>query len=188
MRLFVAIELDDGARIAIADEQRRLKRLVGEGALKWVRPEHMHLTLAFLGEINEDRSRTLVDAMREPIACAPVAIAFGGIGMFPPNGPPRVLWVGVSSGEPEVIDIQRVVAERVKAFGAELEARPFHPHLTLARWRSSRQSDRRRLTGVDRRETVARINATAVALVQSRLSSNGPTYTALCEAPLLQPL
>ena len=188
MRLFVAIELDDGARIAIADEQRRLKRLVGEGALKWVRPEHMHLTLAFLGEVDEDRSRALVDAMRKSIAHAPVAIAFGGIGLFPPHGPPRVLWLGVSAGEAEVIDIQRVVAERVRGVGVELEARPFHPHLTLARWRSSRQSDRRRLDGVDTREAVARITASAVALVHSRLSSTGPAYTALCEAPLVQPL
>src|SRR5438445_7102590 len=117
MRLFVAIELDDRSRVAIAGEQQRLKRILGEDAratLKWVRPEHMHLTLAFLGEVDEGRSQALVEAMREPIPRPQAAIAFGGIGLFPPHGPPRVLWLGASSGEAEVIEIQRVVAERLK--------------------------------------------------------------------------
>jgi 2'-5' RNA ligase len=144
----------------------------------------MHLTLAFLGEVDEGRSQTLVEVMRQPIDRPPQPIAFGGLGMFPPHGAPRVLWLGVDSGEAEVLDIQRVVAERVKSLDVTLEARPFHPHLTLARWRDSRPSDRRRLAGVEQRKSVARIAATSVTLLHSRLSSNGPTYTALCEAPL----
>ena len=186
-RLFVAIELDAAARIAIALEQKRLKRIAGDegrSTLKWVKPEHMHLTLAFLGEVDEERSHALIDAIHQPIPHPAVTIALGGIGMFPPQGPPRVLWLGLSAGEADVIAIQRVVAARVKEAGVELDARPFHPHLTLARWRHSRQSDRRRLAGVDTREAVARVEATAVTLVHSRLSSNGPAYTALCDAPL----
>src|SRR5205085_10582838 len=103
-------------------------------------------------------------------------------------GAPRVLWLGVSSGEREVIDIQRDVADRLERLEIAREARPFHPHLTLARWRDSRPSDRRRLAGVDARETVARIDAAAITLVHSRLSSNGPAYTPLCEAPLAKRL
>jgi RNA 2',3'-cyclic 3'-phosphodiesterase len=190
MRLFIAIELDDQARVAIAMEQKRLKRILGEdtrSTLKWVNPEHMHLTLAFLGEVDDGRSEALIDAMRQPIARPPLTMAFGGIGVFPPHGAPRVLWLGVSAGGPGVIDIQRDVAERLRTLHFELEARPFHPHLTLARWRDSRPSDRRRLTGVDKPDAVARMGAAAVTLVHSRLSSNGPTYTALCEAPLQSP-
>ena len=185
MRLFVAIELDEGARLAIAEEQQRVKRALGDNTLKWVRPEHMHLTLAFLGEVNDARSQALAEVMRQPIDRPRLAIAFGGLGMFPPHGAPRVLWLGVTAGETEVIDIQRVVADRLKSFGVEIEARPFHPHLTLARWRDSRPSDRRRLAGVEKRESIARIAATSVTLLHSRLSSNGPTYTALSRAPLM---
>src|SRR5262245_57463898 len=189
MRLFIAIELDDPARVAIALEQKRLKRILGdETTLKWVRPEHMHLTLAFLGEVDDGRSDALIEAVREPIARPRVTIAFGGTGMFPPHGPPRVLWLGLRSGEADVVEIQRIVSERLNRAGVELEARPFHPHLTLGRWRHSRQSDRRALAGVDARDAIARIEATAVTLVRSRLSSNGPTYTALCEAPLAERL
>ena len=92
MRLFVAIELDDPARVAIAVEQNRLKRILGEetrATLKWVRPEHMHLTLAFLGEVNDARSQALVEMMRQPIDRPRLAIAFGGLGLFPPQGAPR---------------------------------------------------------------------------------------------------
>ena len=186
MRLFVAIELDDQARVAIAVEQNRLKRILGDGrsTLKWVRPEHMHLTLAFLGEVQESRSAALIETMREPIARPRLAIAFGGIGMFPPHGSPRVLWLGVSTGEAEVIAIQRVVADRLRRLDVELESRPFHPHLTLARWRTSRSADRQRALSVDHDTVVARVNVHHVTLYQSRLSSAGPSYTALARATL----
>ena len=84
-------------------EQRQLAALLrdsGRLSLKWIRPEHMHLTLAFLGEIDPLRGAAVVDAMSQPIEAPPFAIAFGGLGVFPPRGAPRVLWLGLVSGSP----------------------------------------------------------------------------------------
>ena len=188
MRLFVAIDLNDDARCAIAAEQKRLAEVLGRSSsLTWVRPDHMHLTLAFLGEIEETRAAAVIDAMGKNINEAkPFAIAIAGLGLFPPHGAPRVLWVGLSTGAREAIDLQRQVVDRLSRIGVTLEARAFHPHLTLARWRRGRRADRGRVAAAERGLEVARVEVDALTLYQSRLSSAGPTHTAVARAPLVR--
>jgi 2'-5' RNA ligase len=195
MRLFVAIDLDEASRGAVADLQTRLSRSLEDrrkSGLKWVSPQHVHLTLAFLGELTDDRGAAVTEAMRQPIDAEPFELVFGGFGVFPPSGPPRVLWLGVMSGQEEVAAVQRVIAARIAQLGIALEERKFHPHLTLARWRLPRQSDRRQVLAAGAALPVVRLHVSAVSLVESRLSSGGPTYSTLCQARLglngLEPL
>ena len=185
MRLFIAIDLDDDARRDIAAEQKRLMReLAGASSLRMVRPEQMHLTLAFLGEVDEVRGAAIGDAMRGDVKAGPFPIVYAGLGVFPPHGAPRVLWLGVTTGRDDAIAVQRQIADRLTRVGIEPEQRAFHPHLTLARWRTSTPSDRRRLLAADRGAQIARVDAAAVTLYQSRLSPSGPSYTALATAAL----
>ena len=187
MRLFVAIELNDEARRAIGAEQNRLQTTLGDesrASLKWVRPEHMHLTLAFLGDLADDRGAIVADAMRGPLRGQPFVVIFGGLGVFPPRGEPRVLWLGLKTGAREVIAVHQRVADRLVRLGIALEQRAFHPHLTVARWRAARREERRRVLSGDDHRDVARIEIDAVTLVQSRLSSKGPTYRSLASARL----
>jgi 2'-5' RNA ligase len=144
----------------------------------------MHLTLAFLGEIPAPTAELLSQTMSEPFGRAPFAIEFGEIGVFPPHGPPRVLWLGVTRGHDALIELQRDVSARLERVDIALEKRPFHPHLTLARWRTSRSADRRRAQQVDTGRSVGMMTVRAVALIESRLSSAGPSYTSLAQAPL----
>lgn len=186
MRLFIAIELDEPARLAIAAEQKRLARALAgadRGALKWTRPEHMHLTLVFLGEVDEAVVPRVVDVVQEPIAQPPFEISFPGVGVFPPRGAPRVLWLGVDSGGAQVSAVQQELVDRLARIGIVLEERPFHPHLTLARWRTSRPSDTGRALRAGRPDEIARIEATEATLFQSRLEPSGPTHTPLARAP-----
>jgi 2'-5' RNA ligase len=186
MRLFIAIELDDGARQAIASLQTRLKAALGDerSTLKWIRPDHVHLTLAFLGEIDDGLAGSVVEAIGQPVRTERFAIAFGGLGMFPSAGAPRVLWLGLTAGASEVIGVQREVAARITRLGIALERRPFHPHLTLARWRTSRISDRRLVMTADPAHEIAAVEVHAVSLIHSRLSPAGPTYISLSRGSL----
>ena len=186
MRLFVAIDLDEAARAAIADEQRRLKAAIGEtrSSIRWVRPDHMHLTLVFLGEVAEAHAPPIVDAINEPVTQASFDLGFGGIGVFPPRGAPSVLWVGAVTGARESIELQRELADRARRLGVALESRPFHPHLTLARWKTSRGADRARALAAGGDRVVAAIHVDRVTLYQSRLSPAGPSYTPLARATL----
>lgn len=186
MRLFIAIDLDDAARAAIAEEQKRLSVAIGDtrSSIKWVRTDHMHLTLVFLGEVLEDRAQAVVDAIGQPVPQAPFDLTFAGVGVFPPRGAPNVLWLGAAAGAGESVELQRRLAERVGPLGIQLERRPFHPHLTLARWKTSRGADRRRALEAATERLVARVHVGQATLYQSRLSSAGPAYTALTRATL----
>lgn len=187
MRLFVAIDLDDRARQAIAVEQERIGMSLGDAkgsSLRWIRPEHIHLTLAFLGEIAEPEVPRIVAAVSPEIQVPPFAAVFDSLGVFPPRGAPRVLWTGVGTGARELIELQRQVADRVERTGVRLERRPFQPHLTLGRWRTSRPADARHAVSADRHTAIARVMIDHVTLYQSRVSPSGPSYSALARANL----
>jgi 2'-5' RNA ligase len=182
-RLFVALEIGATAQRRVADEQTRLAETMPGSSLRWVKPDHLHLTLVFIGEVPDERAAQAIAVMGVPLPHPPFRFELGGLGAFPPRGAPRALWMAVTSGAEDVIQVQASVAARLDALGVERERRPFSPHLTLARWRDSRASDRPR---PDRGslQTIASVEAHAVTLFQSRVSSAGSTYTRLLECPL----
>jgi RNA 2',3'-cyclic 3'-phosphodiesterase len=185
LRLFVALDLDDDVRRAIAALQQRVAKVpAADRSMKTVDPTRMHLTLAFLGEIAERDVPAIVDTLSKDICVRPFAAVFRGLGVFPPRGAPRVLWLGVEEGSGEIVELRRAVAGRLEGLGIALEPRPFHPHLTLARFRTSRPADRPRVLSVESRAAVARMNVDHVTLYESRLSPAGPAYTALTRANL----
>jgi 2'-5' RNA ligase len=187
MRLFAAIDLTDEARRAIAAENAAIVASLGDRGhgLKLVRPEHMHLTLAFVGDATDTVGASIIAGMQRPIAQAPFAIVFGGLGTFPPKGAPRILWLGMIQGREAAAALQESVARRFRDAGAILDSRPFKPHLTLGRWRvPSRSWPPQELVC---RERVAAVDVASVTLYQSRLSSSGPTYSRLATTDLTCP-
>lgn len=181
MRLFVAADVDEHARASLAASAAALRsHLDAAGArasaVKWVDARHLHLTLHFLGEIDDRRVPALVESLRDPLPMAPVDLSLGGWGVFPPRGAPRVVWVGVTAGASGLATAHRLMGDRLRALGMTLEARPLSPHLTIGRVKVP--------VGP---EWVAAVLAAAppapvscrvdhCTLYQSRLSSSGPTY------------
>jgi 2'-5' RNA ligase len=186
MRLFVAVDLSEEARQAIAGEQKRIAAAINmaKTPVKWVGPDHMHVTLVFLGDVEDARLPLVVDAIDGDVEAPAFDITFAGAGVFPPHRAPRALWIGVGAGASELIALQQEIARRIARIGIELEARPFSPHLTLGRWRTSRVSDGRRALAVAKQTAIARMRVTGATLYQSQLSSSGPTYTARARANL----
>jgi len=186
MRLFIAVDLSDDAREAIAAEQKRMAAALGgtQTSLKWVKPEHAHLTLVFLGNVDAARGDVVIEAIGGDVDLAPFDMVLEGAGAFPPRGAPRVLWIGTTAGATELAALQLRLSSRVAGLGVELEARPFHPHLTLGRWRESRPSDRARALAVAPSGAIARVHVGHATLYQSRLSSSGAAYGALTRANL----
>lgn len=184
MRIFAAIDLSDDARAAIAAEQGAIVSSLGDDArgLKVVRPEQMHLTLAFAGDATGAVGAAIVESMHQDIAQAPFEVAFGGVGTFPPRGSPRVLWLGVIAGADAVIMLHASVADRFEAAGAPQARRPLQPHLTLARWRYP--SRLVRLKATDGTHRVATVEVAGVTLYESRLSSCGATHVRLAHTRL----
>ena len=186
MRLFIAVDLDEAARAAIAAEQKRVASSMGDArtSVRWVKPDHLHITLVFLGDVSEADAPRVAGAVGRPVAAAPFQMTFQGLGVFPSHGSPRAVWIGVTEGATALIDLQREIAQRAAAEGVALESRPFQPHLTLGRWKSSRAADRRRALAASTDEDIARMRVSGATLYHSRISSAGPTYTAVARATL----
>jgi len=137
-----------------------------------------------------------LESISAPARMAPFDVTFGGVGVFPPRGAPRVLWIGIADGAAHLERLQHEIAERVRAAGIAFDDRPFHPHLTVGRWRGTerRRSSaarrsaperlRRDLAALDGSDRIACVSVTRATLYRSRLSSSGPAYTALAHANL----
>jgi 2'-5' RNA ligase len=185
VHLFVAIDLDNQARQWIGAEQRRLAAGLGDThSMKWVAPAQMHLTLQFLGAVPEAAVPAIIEVMSAPVAAPPFAVAFGGLGVFPHHGAARILWLGVRAGAAAVAEMHREVGERLERWVPGVRG-TFHPHLTLARWRTPGAAESRRVLALDRGNAVATVTVEHLALYESRLSPKGPTYTTLARANLI---
>jgi len=190
MRLFVAVDLDEPRRLAAAQAAASIARRLdaaGVGrSLKWVDPRNLHLTLRFIGEVDDERGSVIRDALGRPLSTPAFDLTLGGAGVFPPSGNPRVLWLGVVQGASELAGLHDEIEGRLRAMGESPDTRPFSSHLTLARFKDL---DRARSESVRAAIREARLDpgpcrVEAVTLYQSRLAPAGPTYTALLRSPL----
>jgi 2'-5' RNA ligase len=186
MRLFVAVELDDATREAVREEQKLAAKQFGRRAsLRLIDPQQVHLTLVFLGDVQPALVNALTDSMKQPIVgSAPFRLGIGGLGVFPPHGAPRILWLGLTAGMTQLSELQREVAARVAVLRIPLEERAFHPHLTIGRWRDARPSDRPRLGLATPARSAAEMTVDRVTLFESRLSSQGASHFPLAHAQL----
>jgi 2'-5' RNA ligase len=184
VRLFVAIEVPEGPR---EDARRRLQAVRDRlPPARWVDPDAIHLTLIFLGSIEEPALPALGTALATAVsAYPPFPLALAGGGTFPPRRPARVAWLGVEAG-PELAALQAAVsAAAVQAVGYAPESRPYHPHITLARcpepWpRPATETFTAAFAG----PVGAPFPVSQVALFESRLGAGGARYRVAAAFPL----
>jgi 2'-5' RNA ligase len=141
-RLFFAIELGDALRTALDHAVAPLRAV--EPELAWVRPEKLHLTMKFVGEVDAEGANRLAAAA--DIAASghrPFEITLGGVGAFPNFRRARVVWIGVA-GDPRLELLHHDLEVACHDAGFEVEGRPFRPHITLARIRTPMPIERAR--------------------------------------------
>ncbi len=190
MRLFIAIDVSDAVRERAVDARRRLagQHAVLARGLRWVRAEHLHLTLRFIGEVPAPMAAHVVAACRDPLAIPPFDIRFGGLAWLPPGGAPRVLMLPVAEGLDALRELKAAVEGRLPAGVPPDDARPFLPHLTLARVRDDARREARALArDWSAPSTAVASPVTGVTLFESRLSPQGPEYRALARLALAGP-
>lgn len=190
MRLFVGIELSDVVREAAADASARLETRLKRARLdvdaRWVPAENLHVTVWFIGEVDDGRAANIQRAIDEPFDVETFDLDVAGFGAFPPSGPPRVFWLGIANGREALIRIYDDVAARFAPLGLEPERRAYSPHVTIARIKDIGKGIARRV-----RDTLASVSAdcgscriAAVTLFRSRTSPKGATYEPLLRVPL----
>jgi 2'-5' RNA ligase len=183
VRSFIAIELPDELRLALARLQEQLK--AGKpSSVKWVDPGSIHLTLKFLGNISPDMVGRVIAALEGAVrGIAPFRLEVGGLGAFPGLKRVRVVWVGISGEVARLSQLQQRVESSLAPLGFVLESRSFTPHLTLARVREGATPLERQSLGqliADTSfDTVCAVNVDAIRLMRSQLTRQGAIYTRL---------
>jgi 2'-5' RNA ligase len=186
MRTFIAIDLDPEVKKTLTDFLARLKQL-GQKNVSWARQEGMHLTLKFLGEIDETQVTPIKDVLNlilKNYGRFPLAVT--GTGFFPSNPKYlRVLWVGVEE-QPALMGVQREIESELEKMGFPREKRAFHPHLTLGRVRvPSNLKDILDEMEKHKNSAFGKMSVQKITFFQSTLKPSGAEYTALAEFGLL---
>jgi RNA 2',3'-cyclic 3'-phosphodiesterase len=175
MRLFVALDVPQTVKDKI---ERDVVETLGdsvEGA-RWTRPEGRHLTLAFLGDVADERTSGVVAALAQAARRHEAfAAAFAEVGGFPNARRPRVLWLGIGDGRDQMTALAESVTDALEPLGFPKEKRPFHPHFTLARFPAPRVIDD--LPSVDVPED--RFTVDELTLFRSQLHPKGARYSVI---------
>jgi 2'-5' RNA ligase len=188
VRLFLAAAPDRTAVARISEFVQGAEAALGPAgaALRWNRADQVHATLHFLGELDQAALPGVRERLEATIEEPPFELGLGELGVFPPAGPPRVVWRAVAGGADRLARVRRVLGNRLHLAGLTVESRPFFPHFTLARVRAG---DRRRLGRL--RELLRLVELSpiswvvhAVTLFHSDLSGPSPRYAAVHEIAL----
>jgi len=182
MRAFIAIELAHHIRKELA--QIRNRGMIKGRGIRWVKPESIHLTLKFLGNIDLETVHNVTRAMRNASQnLEPFDIELGGFGCFPKKGKPRVFWIGVTPSNSALEVLFRRMEEDLEEIGFKKEKRAFSPHITLARIKGNLEEG-----PVDRGSTViGEQEVPEIVLFQSELKPSGAVYVPLAKVPLAYP-
>ncbi len=184
-RTFIALELD-------AAQQCFLENIIQQGrhllpALHWVDPAGIHLTLAFLGELNDERLAQACEAATEAArGSQPFAYRLSGLGTFGPPRQPRVLWMGVSEPTGALHRVHQALAHALEQRGFASEKRPFSPHLTLARIKAPLTPEQVQILQqlLSRYQFESPIyHVVYLYVMKSELASTGARYTCLQASP-----
>jgi len=177
VRAFLAVEVSEEARGQVTALLADLRARRGP-QVRWVKPDVMHLTLVFLGEVPEGFIRSANERLAEVLPGVPsFGCRLAGLGAFPSPQRARVVWVGVDVGRDVLVSVQRQASRALERIGFQPERRPFSPHLTLGRLREP--GDVSPL--LDTRFASEEFSIGRVVLFRSTLRPQGPEYSVLHE-------
>jgi len=185
VRAFIAIAVEP----ALAAEVRKVQQRLNSpgGVVRWINPEHLHLTLQFLGNVAAGQLDALAAALRRACAqTAPFQLALEGAGCFPNTKSPRVVWIGIQGDLEPLRKLQEQIALETKNFGDHGAERAFQPHLTIGRVKASGVEGGKAGQAIELVSVLKLGDWTVhhVLLVRSELSPDGARYTTLAAVAL----
>lgn len=189
LRLFIAIAVPEEIKARLVALQSEWRERLGRSSVSWTRPENLHLTLRFLGDVPSNRLEDLAAALATAAAPqAPLKLTVAGLGCFPNSRRPRVLWAGICDEAGGLAELARRILVATDSFSRLPAEKRFAGHLTLARVRRIVGNSSSTI-GEFIEETAAHAvgswRAETVELVRSELHPAGSRYTTLARIPLV---
>lgn len=187
IRTFIAVEMSPSVKGRAGDLIDRLR--VAPAEVNWVRPEQMHLTLKFLGDVPDTETPEICRVVADVAAAfEPFELTCRGVGAFPNLREPRTLWIGIEDGDEELRALQAAIDDALKArLGYGKETRGFHPHLTVGRVKRVLPGGEAELAAVLEKHALFDADLAVIDEVvtfASFLGRRGPTHEALGRASL----
>ena len=188
LRLFIAVPIPEPIRAAVLRAQAELRAAVAEKSLRWTRAGQFHVTLRFLGNVDDRRVDALTAAVGR--ACdgfGALQLRAAGIGMFPNPRRPRVVWVGVAEQRERLAMLQRVIETASAEFTNEKPEQTFTGHVTLGRCQACGRKEIVRLVALTRemeKRVFGEWTASGIEIVRSELGPRGSRHTTLAAVPL----
>ena len=183
VRTFIAVDIDHAVRGELAKLQLRLKQAHAD--VRWVKPENIHLTLAFLGDVDIDRIRPLEAAMDQNLQrLEKFSLTFADTGTFGKPRRPRIIWAGINDSQP-LMELQRKTTDALREAGVGFDAKPFSPHLTIGRVKSPKHVAAL-LDELEKEKAteIGSVEISEVLLFKSVLKSGGAEYSVLYRTAL----
>ncbi|MEN3039203.1 MAG: RNA 2',3'-cyclic phosphodiesterase [Candidatus Kryptonium sp.] len=179
IRTFIAVDVPEKIKDEIFEIEKELVKSVGEG-VKWEEKEKFHITLKFLGDVNEEAIDSIYKTLNEKLnGFGKFSIIYKGIGAFPDIKNPRVIWIGCEDPTGKLFELQKIVEEKMSELGFEKEDKEYHPHITLGRVKKPKNINNL----IKKIETInfeARTGEVAeVLIMRSDLKPTGSVYTVL---------
>lgn len=182
MRLFVALEIPPEVRENLAALLEALRAISIEP--RWVRPGKLHVTLKFLGEVPDTKLDGIRMALAQIRSEQPVHLEFRGLGFFPNEKHPRVLWAGIEAST-NLMKLAGDIQGAIEKLGIPQEQRPFSPHLTLARFERPGMPEKLRVAIAENAQRkFGTLRTNEFHLIQSKLKPSGAEYTTLASFPI----
>jgi 2'-5' RNA ligase len=189
MRAFIAIKVEPALWAELGRVQRKLDAVLPANAVRWLRPEQMHLTLKFLGAVPDEKRADVECALARACAGArALPLGLEGVGCFPGPRNPRVVWTGITGDVPTLRELQDRIERQTAGFGDHAEARQFRPHLTIGRVQAKEGRTARQIGDAVEAARVGCLGewtARELVLFQSQLAPRGASYTELAVVRLV---
>lgn len=181
VRAFIAVELPAEIRQTLAELSRRLR--ASRTRASWVSSENLHITLRFLGDVEDGLLNRLGEGLAESYGGqAAFRLRIEGAGAFPNPRRPRVLWAAISEPHDALRSVQAIAEDSARAIGLEPDTKTFSPHITLARIRTQKGIEGlRALVEQEAQFYGGEFLVEAVSLFSSRLTDAGAVYKRLRE-------
>lgn len=186
VRTFLAIDVGAEIRAQLVALQEELATFAAD--VKWVEPDNMHLTLLFLGEVDQRETIDICRTAQKAIQKMPAFVmSVEGAGCFPNPRRPRTLWVGVGKGSDEVCAVHDAIEAPLLELGSyRRETRAYAPHVTLGRVKSEEEPNEALAQALTKHQTwsAGEVVVSEVCVMRSELKSDGPIYTVMGRAKL----
>jgi len=179
-RVFCAFELPQVLRSRIEKHSQRVREAVPEAAASWSRPDNIHLTIKFFGNVDQAKVPSISYALaRVAEASSTIKINVGGTGVFPRPSRPQVLWIGIDDTSGALAELQKRLEDECAREGFPKEDRAFRPHLTIARIRNPNNANRLAEAHLHVEFPTTELVLNELVLFRSELSPKGSRYTSL---------